>query len=354
MSDYVYVNVSAISPINSAPVQATFQEFRSLPIVDDSSKYKLSVIRWQSFGLLLPAFIPLIDVSQNDPNVTVYKVGLTGGATSATANVIWAPQNANATAPLSTAGVDFQTSYYSSSDVTWFLGRINAALVTCYNVIKAAQPSLTAAVPFFVYSNGYFQLYAPTIGFGSTATEAWSLSINSALKTLLNFFPCSSTNNGANSDFNTLAIAPACPSTGGSPNYYVQQQQARSDDSWSPISSLVFVTNSAVVTEECSPPNLLGQGSNPSISRNFQPQLTDFTLPLTGGTYDYSGGNIDYSPSAEFRWSNLLASADLKSLNFQVFWQCKFNGSQYPVFFVAGGAGSLTMKLLLQRLAPGV
>ena len=349
--DYIYVNLLSIAPTGpSAPVQVVYQEYRSEPIVDDASKYKLSVIRWAATGLNLPLFIPLVDTTQNNPNVLVYKVRLSAAGTTATESVVWSPQY-NATAPTSTVGVDFNVPYYWANDYSWFLTRVNVALLACYNTIKAANPSLTAAAPYFVFANNYFQLYADTIGYGPGATENWTLSINPALKLLLDHFPMASIDTNGFSSFN-VAPSGVAPKTGGSPNYWIQQQQAPSTDTWSPIESITFTTNSAIQVEESSPPNILGAGSNTSASRNFIPALTDFNYALTNGAMDYMGV-VSYSPSAQFRYSNLLQSADLKSLNFAVFWKCRYNASLYAVNFTQGGGGSISVKILLERIPAG-
>ena len=149
----------------------------------------------------------------------------------------------------------------------------------------------------------------------------------------------------------TFSIPAACPTTvQDGTTYWVQTQQAPSTDTWSPLESIVFTTSLAILAEETSPPNQLGLGNNRSASRNFIPAMTDMVYPLTGGAMDYMGC-LSYSPVAEYRWSTLLASADLKNLNFAVYWKCRYNAQLYPVSFTADGGGSISVKLLLEKTA---
>ena len=103
---YIYVNLSSIAPVGiPTKAQVVYNEFRSVPIVEDAEKWKLSIIRWQAFGLELPMFIPLLDITQIDPgidpNTTAYKIKLSvtygSSVTSLTLPVIWAPQYAGTT-----------------------------------------------------------------------------------------------------------------------------------------------------------------------------------------------------------------------------------------------------------------
>jgi hypothetical protein len=81
--DLIYANLTCInSGLNTTgqtlgpPVN--FIESRSVNILDQSSDYMLSIIRWTSTGLQLPIFIPAIDTYPGtDPNKTTYVVGMT-------------------------------------------------------------------------------------------------------------------------------------------------------------------------------------------------------------------------------------------------------------------------------------
>jgi len=150
----------------------------------------------------------------------------------------------------------------------------------------------------------------------------------------------------------TFAIPAACPTTVlDGTTYWLQTQQAPSTDNWSPIESIVFTTSLAILAEETSPPNQLGYGSNRSASRNFLPAMTDMVYALSGGAMDYVG-TLTYSPVAEYRWSTLLASADMRNLNFAVFWKCRYTAALYPVSFTIDGGGSISVKLLLEKASP--
>ena len=81
--DLIYANLTCInSGLNTdgqslgPPVQ--FQEARAVNLLDNSSDYMLTIIRWTSTGLQLPLFIPSIDTYPGiDPNKTTYQIGIT-------------------------------------------------------------------------------------------------------------------------------------------------------------------------------------------------------------------------------------------------------------------------------------
>jgi hypothetical protein len=359
MSDYKYINLTSVGQAGSTSVaQVVYNEFRSQPIVDDVSKYKLSIIRWQAFGLDLPAFIPLIDPTQSDANKTIYNCTLSLTYRSqnftSTNTVRWLPQFVDQPQPDDAQEEQLLNSrYYWSTTYSHFLELVNNTYLNCYNDIlaqlnAAGLPAPKTVVPYFQLENNKFVLYADSNGFGDSESnvETWVLGMNMALRSLLNHFPC------VYLDLNTIefTIVPTTPTNNiNGILYYTLIQEESSTDAWSPIESILFSSTLPVVNEDQSPANIIGDGSSTTTSNNFVNSLTDMTYPLTGGALDYLG-ILTYSPVAEYRWTTLVGSNDLKQLNFSLFYKNRYNSQLYPVNFCVGGGGSISVKLLLQKL----
>ena len=131
--DLIYVNLTCInSGLNTSgqtlgpPV--IFQESRAVNLLDNSSDYMLTIIRWTSTGLQLPLFIPTIDNQPgNDPNKTTYQVGMT----------VYTPPG---TAYIGTAGGALN---YSSPAAPG----LNQTLVISGNTLRIGYNSLGVASP---------------------------------------------------------------------------------------------------------------------------------------------------------------------------------------------------------------
>ena len=80
--EYVYYNSHAISTQNyskgiKSDAIARISEDRTTPIINDISKYDLSIVRFDAVGLKdIPIFIPMIETGQSDPDRTVYQCNL--------------------------------------------------------------------------------------------------------------------------------------------------------------------------------------------------------------------------------------------------------------------------------------
>ena len=97
---YIYYNSFAVSTQNYSKGQkddavARLSEERTSAIVDDISKYDLSIVRFDAVGIKdIPIFIPMIETGQSDPNKTVYSCTMSatisdGGSGQQTFTAIW-------------------------------------------------------------------------------------------------------------------------------------------------------------------------------------------------------------------------------------------------------------------------
>ena len=80
--EYVYYNSHAVSTQNYSKgikndAVARINEDRTTAIINDISKYDLSIVRFDAVGLKdIPIFIPMIESGQPNPNKTVYQCNI--------------------------------------------------------------------------------------------------------------------------------------------------------------------------------------------------------------------------------------------------------------------------------------
>lgn len=80
--DRVYVNLACINS-SAAPTASNglgppvvFTETRTANIINKADDYAMSIMRWSSTGVQLPAFVPALLPTATDPNETAYEIGI--------------------------------------------------------------------------------------------------------------------------------------------------------------------------------------------------------------------------------------------------------------------------------------
>lgn len=209
----LYLNVASIAGNDVQPGTqlVTYSETRSYPVVPRASDYRASIVRFQCTGLDLPLFIPRIQVGQSDPNLTVYRLGITaaynGVVCNASAAVSYYPDDM--TAPVPPPPLTQQwvvSSYYYVHTYSHFLRVLNDTLLKCWMTPGTGCVSQLVAAglidaarfpcPWFSYEDGKLSINGPTLLFGSIGyipsdpkMQRCGIWWNDALHTLLYGFP---------------------------------------------------------------------------------------------------------------------------------------------------------------------
>ena len=164
-SDLSSIGVAAPDP------QVRFSETRQSALIDDSSQYYFSIVRFTADGIgrNLPLFIPAIQLGQTDVNLTTYSVSLTLQQTWNVSNLVspsgqisfavtpnptfvrWVPECQNlAVAPIPAPPLrtqDISTRYYYCGTYQWFVNLVNDAMIQAQtNLYVAFQSAWNAAV----------------------------------------------------------------------------------------------------------------------------------------------------------------------------------------------------------------
>jgi hypothetical protein len=165
---HVYYNAIITNTSTTDIAKASFQEFRSDPIIKTPEDFHLSIVRFAIPGEYIPIFIASIQPgpspygSNSNPNLTNYSVtlsyysddGKTVTATNAQKYITFVPQDNDRPTPSrwDSAGILLNYGYYSVFSYQAFIDMINTALAGAFSdLVTAVGPVGVASAPFFVY-----------------------------------------------------------------------------------------------------------------------------------------------------------------------------------------------------------
>jgi hypothetical protein len=410
-ADYIYYSATVTNnrsdPTLSAKAldpQIIYQETRDTPIVADANKYSFSVIKFSvnGCGLDIPLFIPTIATGGANPtqnvNLTIYNVTLkivvnniTGanpvtGTLQFTQPVIWEPEILdNTLAPLpatqsTQTGQDMSTAYYWCQTYTHWLNLVNKAMANCFTATGGLQaqfqalwtsagnagtaPTLTTQAPILTYNptTYLFSLYADRYGFGGSdrasaggpADENATLFFGPNLAGMFAGFD-SIYQNG----LYEIKVYPvlyqnitsvASPPAPSAKSYWVMQQNFNSTTTlWSPVESIVFVSNLLpLVYENVASPIRFGQGNDNSFNSDagdFNSIITDITLPNQSAS-DYKQF-ILYTPFEYRMISFNRGKQAINQIDIRVFWRNRLDSKLYPLRMPSGS--SVSIKCMFRR-----
>lgn len=354
LPDEVYYDmvISNLNNTNSKPPYAYYNETRSSPIIYDPYKYNLIVARWQLDTNYLPIFIPMIQTSSSDPNLTIYSITLEyNGAIGAPAYVSFSPQNLVApipNAPLYTTNQlqDNSQGYYDIYTYQYWIYLVNVCFQQAYDNLDAVStiPSSYAPVITWDTQNNIAIINADILGYGVGGVKIY---FNQALSQLFSSFPftINSFNDTYNRNFqlqiNSFSVANQAdyPSFGTALfTAYQVFQEYSTISAWNPVISIVLISNTLpiVVNQEGVPLLLVNgvyqnQGGNNNIISNV---ITDF---VADGIYKPI---ITYIPSAEYRRIELIGDKPISNIDIVVMYKDRL-GRLNPILLPAGCSCSI-------------
>jgi hypothetical protein len=375
-STHEYVNIEIVneySTLNTLPKQLIFDQVKTCNVVDISSDYFLSIVRW-NIQSNLPVLIPEMVSATNTKYILTmaydtYDQGTITLNVLPGSNVLFTPEDYSATPATGfpTRDVIMADPYYYLKYVDSFLRMINLTII---KVITDAGG--TWAHPDFfqwdsvsqkiVYNRG---VTPPTVPNPTTpglppipAQSGWQLCINQALYNLLNTFRFNIFSAFTPTTFNDPTLSKCyyqmntsiVDNTDSAVGDYIKfVQQSSSVVNWSPVSSIVFTSGTIPIEPQLSgaPDNL--NTVNPLTSSNIYQQngttkvLTDFCIPFSSGV-EATNQQIYYIPTSEYRLIDMLGNQNLNELTIQVFWRDKYGGL-HPMTLDAGAAANMLILL---------
>jgi hypothetical protein len=380
--DYIDITICNNSQdLNPQPI--LFSQIKSNNIVDDSSEYYLSCVRW-SLDSQIPQIIPemqLVPVPSVGERVlytgdTEYILNIGKGSTpnnltfvaSSYERIQFQPEDLTILAPQyqpisidEYAGDEF---FYLNS-IDNFLEIVNTSLKACYEAVETTFiPSgdrATNLPPRFVWNDNYnkIDLYISHAFIQEAgSSDNLFITMNTKLFNLFNTF--SSANVGSNNStaesqgrayalYTRLDYQPFVSITIGTQNInvYVYTQNSSSVPTWCPCQSIEFITHSIPVNpSNTGAPLYIGDNLKTSNNVNAVSNIiTDFQIPMTIGT-EYTRNLLYYQPTAEYRLFDLISQQSLQNINISVAWLDKF-GFSHPMYIKYGASASV--KLLLRK-----
>jgi hypothetical protein len=365
--------------INQSPTPLQFYTRRDADYIFNPNDYYASVCRWSidcRFPMIVPQ-IPLgtpggppqyqVDAGGHYYWPTVYYVNFTTpGGTTYQQNIPFYPEISN---PAQIPPISVVTNvkqlyddpYFYISSVSWWLFLVNRAIATGYAAFASLNPGTSATAPAIEYNyDGTFNMLAPSTFLnaqvGGTpqayATQIW---FNSPLYTLFQF-PAQYSYSATQPPFSYLNYqilfnAPLQTVTILGNTFYYTKTETPSLQFWSPLSSVVFCSQSIPVEPTNQIPTIvLGSSTNTDkngVNNNINVAniISDFEVNLVKG---YEGRSINYySPPGEYRLLDVIGNRPLSELNVIVYWRDKLIGALHPVVLHSGGAASL--KILFRK-----
>lgn len=385
--DYLYYDIDVINSKkfdDGKKITLSYSDIRDKPIISDTSKYYMSIDRVELDGLKLPLFVPKIETGQNDINKTVYKLSIQyqyqydNGATQTetkTLNIQFFTRNLNSKTPTAPTVKQQYGEYYFVNTYEHFskmfndtLALINTSLQTS---IRAATSDASITVPtqpvlHYDCSNERFELYLDSKTYGKTGNTFGDTTgtiefhsrifFDSHLFALFDGFNHSYTgadlkeSNTLGVDFLTYEILPHLDPlnlnivTINSNTYYKMLPNYDILSSvWSPITSLVFISNIPMQ------PHLTGSGvkelqdQSGGNSTSLSKIITDIQLP--GDSQQYKKKISYFSPAAGYRWTELTKSQNsIREIDFQVYYKLKNDSSLVSIETLNGAHVSILIK----------
>lgn len=351
-----------------------FNESRTNPIINNTGEYYLSIVRFSLDTYSLPNFICQIQPNQGDRDLSIYSLtleyddGLGGITTAPQEYVEWIPQNKNAVLPVppnqTNSGFQENTSYYYCFQFQYWLEMINLsfgkAMVNLITAVPALAGTLQPVLTWDVTTQKAI-LQAPTAEFNQSNVAKIKIYFNPPMFALFNSFPSFNfgTKNvtlGRNyqmliADFtgvNTILLPtnPVAPAT--SVVFTQMFQEFSTIDTWTPIASIVFTSNTIpIISNQLSAPLIFNNGQTSSgigNNANFAQIITDFAT-----NQQVFKPNVLYTPTAEYRRVDMTGNTPLTNIDINVYWRDKLG--QLNPFLLASGA-TAGIKFLFEKKHP--
>lgn len=399
-ADQIYfdLTVTNFQNINTTPIPFYYNESRTLPFIDVPEDYYLSILRFTVETNTLPVFLPIIQPASQqgvaptacDVDLTIYSVTLQyndtiSGLTKTCQSFIkYIPQNASLTPPVGLGANGIQINdggYYNVYNFSWWTyliwlafqrawdgeggiyptgyGTADVPLKTQLAGIGVVLTDVTEA-PIITWDStsntnvingqyGYCRNYIPIAPSVQTPVEIY---MNPALYGIMSSFPSrylgyENVTKGRNFliELANIAGTNIQPLIYGNPNTvpaptpivtYALYQENSTTANWSPITAIVFVSNTLPIN-----PN---QVSTPLIFNNNEQialggtnaDTANIITDLVSETGEYRP-NLVYLPTAEYRFITLFGNRPLYNLDLSIFARLK-TGQLVPFTLQSGGA----------------
>lgn len=400
-SDIIYYNITMTCQVAQSRTLASFEEMRTIPILECPSDYYLSIVRFSIDGSSIPILVmPVIPNPGNplDVNFTPFNVTLQYAGVNYTTQLIFVPEVfATAPQPPTTISQDLSSNYYYVYSYQTLINMVNTALQTSFNALAVANPGLTPNVqaPYVIFdrdagkfgivvqnvdnplipgTNVYLNQFnvsgIPLVGASQVAgtinifmnsrlysyfdsIDSFKYTTDVVLSDLIiirdiknNYYypPQNAPNVAASQVPISFTTATVTYTTG--PLFFLVKQQYDQIGHWNSLSGIVFLTSSLPVQYEFLPASAI-QTTN-SASSSFRPILTDFVPNLQ--KIGDARSRLIYYPSGPYRLIDLCSNDPLRRIDLQVFWADQFQ-NLYPIYVSCNQSDTIKLMFIKKSLA---
>ena len=382
-----------------------FNEDRQNPIITNTKQYDVAITNFKLDTKCLPSFIPVIKYNKNtdktqDTEVRMetiyevtYSVTIENKLYSATAPCKFIPQDETVSGTMPPQFIngyaDYKSGFYNVYNYENFFKSVNEALRLCAFLLRTVLLNYFPDVyyvfpatgigdfpiPYFIFDKDSSLAYvnAPAKTFDITMPEGITLYLNSPLYRLFDSLPFTKKTLNFNTlnyltkvretvtvdlhkinfnnfeNTNLISLIPkyvssdALATEAKKIDHFIIYQDYETLTSWSPVESLVITSNTLPIK-----PSVVSQ--NHSYVQGFETTEGSSNI-IEMELNDFRGGQLKagviYDPT-NYRWINMLDMAELKHINFQVFYRLKINGALIP--FKLNSGGSFGLKLCFRKL----
>jgi hypothetical protein len=347
------ITVTNINTNLSSNPELAFTETRLNPLVVDPSKYYMSIVRFSLDTPSLPIWLPTIQPAQSDVNLTIYSVSMTCNNCTVQQYINFVPQDQSQPLPnppvYSYLKLQQFCAYYYVFSYEYVIQLINTALTTCFNTL-ASQTTLNTSAPYLKWNSvtNTATLLSDSSSYSSTATNPIKLYFNNALFQLFSSFPMfienPTSSQGLNYQISCDAYTNASTDVINGVTYLLCNQDYSTASMWSPVSSVVFTTNTMpIVAELLSAPSIFYDNVSYQSTNN-----TGISNIIT----DFQASDMSYIPYLSYqpniyRYVELFGSCPLTTVDIRCFWKTKVN-QLVPFTLNAGCSASIKIMFCLK------
>ena len=325
-SDRIYCDIllsNSITQNNSHPT-VQFFESRSSALLNDTTNYKMSIIRFSLNTEMLPIFIP----AMQNTNQTIYSITMEYNGKVQQQYMNYVPQGRT------TIGSD---DFYDIYNYQYVIYLMNECFRQCFSSLNlpmngAKQPFISFDVQTQLCNIIFDENY-----YGFNEQNKINVYFNFSMNAILNTFPVfvhgNNLANGRNFQLDLRMM-----------KNNILQQELSSVGLWNPVNSIVFTSNMIPIEPSANPPiqiykdGILQTGTSSNTSLNV---LTDFV-----GNDLLFKPYVIYSPTV-YRYIDLKPNTEIRNIDLQVFWRDKNSGKYRPLYLASGG--SCSVKLLFVK-----
>nr|WPF46697.1 MAG: putative minor capsid protein [Lake Baikal virophage 9] len=352
---YYDLNISNINTATGNNPVLKFSQTYGSNILDTPKNYYMSIIRFSLDTSSLPVFLPTITPSQSNPNLTIYSVSMSYGNYVSQAYIQFIPQDQTQSTPPppSSNSNGYQTfvPYYYIYNYTYFIKLINTALTTCFNSLQNQVTLPTTNVPYLAWdaSTDKATLVTDNAGFNDSNTNPISLYFNNALYQLFCSFPMyinsTTTTQGLNYRISCNGYGQAPTETLSTYTKLYCAQEHSTINLWSPISSIVFTSNTLPINNELV--------SAPSVYLNAVTQQSTNNNKISQTVADFESGDLTYKPYLAYqpniyRYIDLKGDTALQNIDISCYWKNNI-GDLIPFYLNAGDTASMKIMFCLKQ-----